>query len=274
MTRTASRFDRILLRQFAALGREVRQAREHRRLAPAQLARMADVSVHALARIEAGQRGASAAESIRVLRALGLTLRALPGSLLLAIEAARSARHIDSAAVTTALEQAAQAAVDALRPLFDDGPETDPAQVGALLAGVREQLQRHLRAMLCGAAADASPMPLPRLVYSDADVGGPACAPDEACGWALRLREHEQVLQGEQVLALAHPDFEPWPNRAAALTDFRHYVDRCGHPPGVVDAVPVYVNDEDRYTFERPGTPTLTDTQAQRKLQVVAVLPA
>jgi hypothetical protein len=128
-----------------------------------------------------------------------------------------------------------------------------------LLAGVREQLQGHLRAMLCGAAAEANPVPLPRLVYSNADVGGPACAPDEACGWTLRLREYEQVLQGEQVLALAHPDFEPWPSRAAALADFCRYVDSCGHPPGAVDAVPVYVDDEDRYTFERPGTSALTD---------------
>jgi hypothetical protein len=101
--------------------------------------------------------------------------------------------------------------------------------------------------MLCGQAGAARAAVLPVLAYSDAWVGGPPRAPSPENGWALVLRATGMALQDGGVLPPEHEAFEAWSSRGAALEGVRRWVERYGHLPGPVDAVPLTVDEHGRY---------------------------
>jgi transcriptional regulator with XRE-family HTH domain len=242
---TPAPFQARLAEHLKVLGRRIREMREFRRLSLQALAQQADIGVQTLIRIEDGSPGAGALNVSKVLHVLGMpsTLVPIEGSVPLTLPC--HAMHVDSPDVDDALEAATSSACKTLDVLLGvKRPEVD-----GISSNFQGQLKAHLAAMLCGKPGATHSGNLKRLVYSDDFVGGPRYAPPaEVAGWALRLRGEPRVLQDFRWLRLGDLEFDPFVDRAAALESFRAYVETAGHPPGPVDAVPVF-RDGEQYKF-------------------------
>lgn len=152
--------------------------------------------------------------------------------------------------VDSALERAAAAAVAVLDELFEGAPP-ETAGINSNFQGL---LKDHLAAMLTGEpAARRGRVALNRLVYTEANVGGPLSAPssENLAGWVVRLDGTEAVLRELRFVPLAHfPNSEAFVSRDYAVQHFlERYLPAEGHPPGPVSAVPVYYRDEETLTL-------------------------
>lgn len=239
-------FEKELVSQMEELGRQVKNAREFRRLSREMVARQADIGVMTLVRIEAGNPAVSVLNLHKVLRVLGLPQSLAPTNLPTADDLPRQAKHLASNDTDEALEQAVSAACSVLDEwLAVKHPERD-----GISSNFQGQLREHLAAMLCGRPGAVRPVRLKRIVYSDDFLGGPLYVEDPACqGWALRIRGESTVIQDNHVIELKSTGFDPYTSRAFALAALRSFVETEGHPPGPVDAVPVYLDAQERYRF-------------------------
>lgn len=240
-----------LLESIKQLGRRVRQARQFRNFTLEALAQAADVGLQTLVRIEEGNPGVGALNLQKVLAVLNLSLDVPLDFALSPQEGALPlhALHARDEVVQEAVEAAASAACKELdRLLGTKTPEKD-----GISSNFQGLLAQHLERMLCGSAGVAAQRApaLKRLVYSDAEVGGPLVADESlaVAGWALRLRGQNLVWQDGRQLTLDSEAFDPWSTRRDALEGFRQQLHSVGHPPGVIDAVPVYLDQDDRYLF-------------------------
>jgi transcriptional regulator with XRE-family HTH domain len=228
-----------------ALGKRIRLARQAQGLSLAALADQAEVGLQTLLRIENGAEGSAIANVEKVMHALGLELEVpfdAPTSGLPLREL-----HIDSANVDEALEEATRAALAVLDALIATStPEHD-----GITSNFQGQLKAHLSAMLCGQSGATQQVALPVLLYSGTCVGGPRRGPDRNAGWVLALQGTDKVLQDGKLLSLRDEDLDPWSSRAAALEAVRLWVERYGHLPGPVEAVPLAVDADGRYRFAR-----------------------
>lgn len=148
---------------------------------------------------------------------------------------------LQSAPVDDALERAAAAAVAVLDELF----EGEPPETAGINSNFQGLLKDHLAAMLTGApAARCGRVALNRLVYTEAEVGGPQTAPSSQnlAGWVVRLDGADTVLRELRFVPLAHfPNSEAFVSRDYAVQHFlERYLPAEGHPPGPVSAVPVF----------------------------------
>jgi transcriptional regulator with XRE-family HTH domain len=235
-----------LVEQMQELGRQIKQAREFRRLTLAALSRQADIGMQTLVRIEDGNSAVGMLNLHKVLRVLGLPQSLVPPNMPVAEDLPRHARHLDSEDTDEAIEAAANAACRVLDEwLAVKRPERD-----GISSNFQGQLREHVSAMLCGKPGAMHSMALKRLVYSDDFVGGPMrCEETDCLGWALRVRGEPTVVQDTALLTLSSESFDPYVSREGAVAALRQFVQRCGHPPGPVDAVPVFAAGENGYRF-------------------------
>ena len=233
-----------------AMATLVRVSRERQQLSLRALATQADIGLQTLVRIEDGSPGVSLHNIEKVLAALGEPAPDFMSLSRTDEESSLHALHRDSAQVQAGIEEAARAACEVLNALLPTKtPERDG--VGDTFMA---QLMGHLGAMLCGQAAARERRHLKRLVYSDADVGGPTRTPEGAAGWALVLRKSGKALQDGQALSIADDAFSPWASRGDALVDFQAHVERYGHLPDEVNAIPVWFDDaRERYVSRAPN---------------------
>lgn len=238
--------ERELTEQMKELGGRIKQAREFRRLTLATLARQADIGMMTLVRIEDGNPAVGMLNLHKVLRVLGLPQSLVPPNMPAADDLPRQPRHLASKETDQAIEDAVRAAC----ALLDSWLQVKHPERDGISSNFQGQLREHVAAMLCGKPGSTQSVQLKRLVYSDDFVGGPMFCDDEACqGWALRVRGEPTVLQGSKTLELRQSGFDPYSTRADALKALRKYVEKVGHPPGPVDAVPVFLDENEQYRF-------------------------
>ncbi len=240
-----------LLQALKELGRRVRHARQLRNFTLESLAEAADVGMQTLVRIEEGNPGVGALNLQKVLAVLNLSLD-VPLDFSPPREDGQQplhTRHARDEDVQAAVEAAASAACKVLDQLLG----TKTPEKNGISSNFQGLLAQHLERMLCGSPGlvPSRAPALKRLVYSDAEVGGPRTADESlaVAGWALRLRGQNVVWQDGRLLPLDSEDFDPWSSRHDALEGFRLQLHAKGHPPGVIDAVPVYFDQDDRYLF-------------------------
>ena len=237
-----------LIDQLGELGQLVRNTREFRKLTQPQVAKLAGVGLQTLLRIEDGHAGIGAVNLGKVLRVLDMEESLVPGTMPSEADAALHEHHLDHADVEQAIEDAVRAACESLDAFFDvRHPEVDG--IGSNFQGL---LKEHVAAMLCGAhgAKQRYATFLPRLVYSDAFVGGPRYTETKNHGWVLRVRGTQRVLNEGNVVPISHSSLDPFSSREYALEGFRKFIEGAGHPPGPVDAVPVYLSADEKYRFQ------------------------
>ncbi len=229
--------------EMALLGRRIKQGREFRSLTLHDLARQAEVGVQTLVRIEAGNTNVGALNLQRVMRVLGMspTLVAAP----LTAQTPMHARSIQTREATKALKDAARAACTTL----DTWLQT--AGASRLSGSTFEQLlQEHLVALLAGQpGAVGLTEGLPPQLYTPRAVGGPLTLEEsetpQCLGWVLKVRGDDVILQGGRAmpLVLTRESIVPYQSREAAVEACLRFVDKTGHPPGAVDALPVFPGD-------------------------------
>ena len=237
-----------LIGQLVELGHQVRSTREFRKLTQPQVAMSAGIGLQTYLRIEAGHAGIGAVNLGKVMRILDMEESLVPGAMPPDADAALHERHLDSADADQAIEDAVKAACESLDAFFDaKHPEVDG--IGSNFQGL---LKAHVAAMLCGAhsAKQRYATFLPRLLYSDEFVGGPRWEATRNHGWVLRVRGTNRVLNDLHVVPITHSSMDPFSSREYALEGFRKFVEKAGHPPGPVDAVPVYLGADEKYRFQ------------------------
>jgi transcriptional regulator with XRE-family HTH domain len=257
---TTTNIEQDLAEQLATLGRKIRATREFRKLTQTKVSDMASIGLQTYLRIEDGHAGIGALNLAKVLRVLDMDESMMPAALPDAPEMALHARHRDSEPVCEAIEEAVKAACESLDAFFSvKYPERD-----GITSNFQGLLRDHVTAMLCGehGVRQRYATHLPRLLYSDDSVGGPRWTEEKNHGWVLRVRGTQKVLHDGRVVPLTHSELDPWASREYALDGFRKSIERYGHPPGPVDAVPVYLSTDDKYNFTPPAvtsTSVLTD---------------
>lgn len=240
--------DTFLEAELVRRGRRIRQERERQGWSLRILAMQAEVGLQTLVRIEAGNLGVSVENFLRVERAVGLVAHSSEhssdeGNSVLA----RQMLHLDSPKTEDAVERAAQAACEVLDEFLATAhPERD-----GISSNFQGLLREHLKAMLCGASAARQGISLKRVVYSDDWLGGPPASRVGTCaGWVLRIRGTPLVLQGARTILLDAEDLDPYTSREAAAQGFRAYIESERHPQGMVDAVPVFLDEQrEHYSF-------------------------
>lgn len=247
-TKTERGLDEQLVEQLNQVGERIRATRERRGLTQTKVSDLAGVGLQTYLRIEDGHAGVGARNLGKVLRVLGLEGWAIP-ALPDAPETALHALHVESEAVDRAIENAVKAACESLDDFLGVSyPERD-----GITSNFQGLLKSHVSAMLCGrhGAKQRYATHLPGLVYSDDSVGGPEFNRDvRNDGWVLRVRGTQKVLNDYRVVPLSQADLDPWASREYALEGFRKFIEKCGHPPGPVDAVPVFLAEDEKYRFQ------------------------
>lgn len=232
---------RDLYEEARELGQLIKRTREHQGLSQGTLARMAEIGLQTLIRIEDGSVGSGQMNVQSVLRSLRLPYSLIPAAMSLPSTEACHGVHLHDSRVQNALDEAVELASERLQQLMASFGSTLP-EANGISSNFDRQLRRHLSAMLCGRPSDLPnyPVHLKKLVYSSTDLGGPCELPaGHTGGWLLRVKGTKHVLQDGHVLSLEDPACQPLPSREALEDAYQAEVQLKGHLVGALEAYPV-----------------------------------
>ncbi|HDR9106024.1 helix-turn-helix transcriptional regulator [Paraburkholderia sp. A2RO-4L] len=245
--------DTVLETQLTELGNRISAQRRGMGLSIEEVAKATRVSAPTIARIEAGNGGVGAKNLLTVMSHVGLPTISEDSPVMRQAELPAHALHMESPEVQEAIEDAARAACARLDELFPGVRK----EVDGITSNFQGLLAQHISAMLRGQPhyRQSHWTVLPKLVYSDVDMGSDYSLPDGANGYLVRLVDTQKVLE-DRKFRLAHrvsDMYTSWEYAAAAVRD---YVETEGHLPGPVRIVPGWWSEGEtgvRFTSPKPS---------------------
>lgn len=218
--------------ELAALGRLIAEARNAQGLTQGQLAEQAGVGLQTVVRIEQGNAGVGVGHVASVLRCLKLPLHQ---GVVSAPTLPLHPRHIEDPDVQEVLDQAVQAACEALDRLFPG----QPPEVRGVSSNFAGQLRSHMAAMLTGEPGYQAThrVALNKLLYCDADFGPQVRLSAEADGYLAWREGTDEVLEGGRFRVMTKVE-DLYTSREAAIEALRKYLAGEGELPGPVRVVP------------------------------------